>query len=76
MPKEIDALEMQAHFDDMLKRVENGEHFYIMLQGKRIAKLVPMREKPSSRQGGTLKGKIRIAQDFDEPLKDFEDYAS
>ncbi|NJM67742.1 MAG: DUF2281 domain-containing protein [Acaryochloris sp. RU_4_1] len=33
------------------------------------------KEKPAKRGAlGVLKGKIKIAEDFDEPLKDFENY--
>lgn len=32
-----------------------------------------LREKPK-RQLGTLEGKIKIADDFDEPLEDFKEY--
>ena len=34
----------------------------------------PEKEKPKKRQFGALKGKIKLAPDFDEPLEDFKDY--
>lgn len=37
------------------------------MAGKPVAKLVPITKK-SKRQFGVLKGKIKIAKDFDAPL--------
>ena len=38
-----------------------------------MVKLVPMPPKPG-RRAGSAKGMIRMADDFDEPLEDFDEY--
>ena len=32
------------------------------------------KEKPKERKAGSLKGKIKMSDDFDEPLEGFKDY--
>jgi antitoxin (DNA-binding transcriptional repressor) of toxin-antitoxin stability system len=43
-----------------------GEEIIIGKAGKPIACLVPYRKVPPKREPGSMKGKIRIARDFDE----------
>ncbi len=50
----------------LLERVEGGETVVIARAGKPIAKLVPLTVE--RRRPGSLKGRIRIAPDFDAPL--------
>jgi len=48
----------------------NGEETIIAKSEKPVAKLIPiLLEKPNCRLG-VLKGKIKIADDFDAPLSD------
>lgn len=56
----------KAHLPEMLERVSRGEEVLIALRGQAVAKLVPW--KPVRRKPGRLKGRIRIAADFDAPL--------
>ncbi len=44
-----------------------GEEFVIAKAGKPVAKLVPF-PNTHQRQLGVLRGKVKIANDFDEPL--------
>ena len=45
-----------------------GDSFEIIIINKTAA------EKKPLRKAGTLKGKIHIKDDFDEPLEDFREY--
>ncbi len=47
-----------------------GEETIIAKAGKPAAKLVPIKPVKSARTPGFLKGKIKIAADFDAPLRD------
>lgn len=49
--------------------VLHGSEILITTAGKPIARLSPINEK-TKRRFGVLKGKIKIAKDFDEPLSD------
>jgi antitoxin (DNA-binding transcriptional repressor) of toxin-antitoxin stability system len=48
----------------------SGEEIVIAKAGKPAARLVPMERVKVARRFGGLKGKVRIAEDFDAPLPD------
>ncbi len=45
-----------------------GEEFIIAKAGKPVARLIPIEPEKPVRRPGALKGKIKIADDFDAPL--------
>ena len=68
---EVSVHEAKTHLSRLLARVEKGEEIIIARNRKAIAKLVPI--AAGRRTPGRLRGKIRIAKDFDAPLpKDIE----
>jgi len=56
----------KTHLSRLLDRVAQGEEIIIAKSGRPVAKLVRVAGEP--RRPGRLKGRIRIAPDFDEPL--------
>jgi prevent-host-death family protein len=56
----------KTHLSRLLDRVAAGEEILLGKNGKPVAKLVPV--QPVTRRPGRLKGKIRIAADFDALL--------
>ncbi len=56
----------KTHLSKLLERVAKGEEVLIARNGEPVAKLVGL--KPAKRKPGRLKGRIRIAADFDAPL--------
>ena len=60
--------EAKTHLSRLLDRVAEGEEIVIAKSGRPVAKLVRVSLEP--RKPGRLKGRIRIAPDFDEPLPD------
>ena len=58
----------KTHLSRLLERVAAGEEIVLAKHGKPVAKLVPI--QPAAKRPGRLKGKIRIAADFDAPLPD------
>jgi prevent-host-death family protein len=58
--------EAKTHFSKLIERVAAGEEIVIGKAGKPVARLVPYKETPPRRKPGSMKGKIRIAHDFDE----------
>lgn len=64
--------DLRANLSGYLKKVGEGESFVIVSRGKPVAVLKP-EDKPAKlepRKLGGLKGKIWIADDFDDPLPD------
>lgn len=58
--------EAKAQLSSLLERVLAGEEVIIARAGKPIVRLVPFHETPRPRTPGALKGRIRMAEDFDQ----------
>lgn len=73
----INIRDVKTHFSKLVDSILDGEEIIIAKAGKPVAKLVPISPKKPMRHFGILKGKIKIAEDFDAPfsnniLDDFE----
>jgi prevent-host-death family protein len=56
------------HLTRLVELVATGEEIVIAKAGKPVARLLPLEPRREPRQPGLLKGKIWIADDFDDPL--------
>jgi prevent-host-death family protein len=56
----------KAQLSALIEKVMAGEEVIIGKAGKPIAKLIPYDRSEKPRRPGSLKGKIKIADDFDE----------
>ena len=63
--KTVNVHEAKTHLSRILEQVARGESIIIGKAGKPIALLSPFVSSTKSRQPGSLKGKIRIGEDFD-----------
>lgn len=63
----VNMHEAKTHFSKLVDVVIHGGEVLIAMAGKPVAKLIPIEKKPK-RRSGLLKGKIKIAKDFDAPL--------
>lgn len=58
--------EAKTHLSKLIERVQRGEEIIIGKAGQPVAKLVPYRHaRKPRRPGGSWKGKIWMAEDFD-----------
>lgn len=65
----VNIHEAKTNFSKLIDRVlREGEEIIIAKAGRPAAKLVPMSAPKKIRKPGALKGKIKIAKDFDAPL--------
>ena len=64
----INIHEAKTHLSRLVDEVSAGEELTIAKAGKPLARLVPIKPAKRVRKPGFLKGKIRIANDFDAPL--------
>jgi prevent-host-death family protein len=62
----VNVHEAKTQLSRLLDRVARGEEVIIARNGRPVAKLVPL--PAPSRRPGRLKGRLRIAKDFDAPL--------
>ncbi len=72
MSEAIPIGEAKARLSELVRRVEAGEEIVLRRGSKRVARLVA---EPGStiQPPGALRGRIRIAVDFDDPLPDVAD---
>lgn len=66
----VNMHEAKTHLSRLVERAAAGEEIIIGKAGKPIARLVAFRETRSPRVPGSLKGKVRIADDFGQPDDD------
>jgi prevent-host-death family protein len=66
--------EAKTHFSRLVARAEAGEEIIVRRGSKPVAKIVAYRPPSTPRRPGALRGKIRIADDFDEIPDDFAGY--
>jgi prevent-host-death family protein len=62
--------EAKTHFSKLVDSVMRGNEIVIAKAGKPAVKLVPISPLKPRLRLGVLKGRIRIADDFDAPLAD------
>lgn len=62
----INVHEAKTHLSKLIDRAASGEEIILAKNGKPMARLGPYREDREPRRPGKLRGKIRIADDFDE----------
>ena len=67
---EVNVHEAKTHLSRLLQRVANGEEITIANRGVPVARLVPAHSPAKQRELGLDRERIRIAEDFDEPLPD------
>ena len=60
----------KTHLSRLLDRAHEGEEFVIAKAGRPVARLGPLRRTVKKRRLGLLDGKLRIPDDFNEPLPD------
>lgn len=58
----------KTHFSRLVDAAANGEEIIIARAGVPAARLVPLEHKKKPIKFGVLKGKVRVSDDFDEPL--------
>ncbi|MFN2496191.1 MAG: type II toxin-antitoxin system Phd/YefM family antitoxin [Pseudonocardiaceae bacterium] len=67
MEKQVNVYEAKSRFSKLLEQVEGGDEIVIARNGKPVARLVPLQRSAAPRELGSMRGKIWMAPDFDEP---------
>jgi len=68
-PKQVNLYEAKTHLSQLVKEAAAGREIIIAKAGEPVARLVPLAAESSPvREPGQWKGKIWIADDFDDPL--------
>ena len=67
-PHTVNIYEAKMRLSELVDRASGGEIIVIAKAGTPVARLVPLPPAPPKRTPGLLKGKIWVADDFDDPL--------
>jgi prevent-host-death family protein len=65
----INIHEAKTHLSRLIEDVANGNEVLIAKGGRAMARLVPLRRDETPRRPGMLKGKLRIAENFERSLE-------
>jgi prevent-host-death family protein len=66
--RQVNIHEAKTHLSRLVDDVAAGEEIVIAKAGKPVAKLVPIASDLETRHLGSMRGKIWMADDFDELL--------
>jgi prevent-host-death family protein len=72
--KPVKMHEAKTNFSRLIGLVEAGEEIVVQRNDRPVAKIVPYPADPRAREAGALKGRIKIAEDFDMIPEGFEEY--
>jgi prevent-host-death family protein len=61
----------KTNLSKLVDQAAAGEEIVIARAGKPVARLVALAEAPKKRRLGGLKGKMRLPDNFDDPLPDW-----
>lgn len=70
----VNLHQAKTHLSRLVDEAVRGGEVIIARSNKPLVKLVPVEEARPSRRLGTAAGKVRMSEDFDEPLADFDEY--
>lgn len=68
-PGKINIHEAKTHLSRLVEDVANGNEVLIAKGGRAMARLVPLGRDDAPRRAGLLKGRLRIADEFDRSLE-------
>lgn len=68
MSEKVNIYEAKTRLSQLVARAEAGEEIIIARGGRPAARLVSFRSAVVKRKPGRMRGRIRIARDFDAPL--------
>ena len=70
---QIAIADAKARFADLIRRAESGEQIVLTRHGKPVARLTATARTADLPLFGALKGRLRIAEDFDDLPPGFQD---
>lgn len=73
--RQVPLVEAQDHLAELIAEASRGESVIITQETGVAVQLVPVNGAKPQPRFGSAKGKIKIADDFDAPLEDFDVYA-
>ncbi len=72
--QQVELSDLEAKLQSLIERALHGEDVIITESDQPILKMVRIAQNAQRRKRGSAKGQIKIADDFDAPLDDFQAY--
>jgi len=66
--------EAKTNLSRLVTRAEQGEEIVIRRGPRKVAKIVPYQTGEAQSLFGALRGRVRIGDDFDDPIPEFDPY--
>jgi prevent-host-death family protein len=74
MMQTVDVKQAGQRLSELIERTLGGDEIVLTEDGQPVVKLVAVKKATRHRQFGSAKGAFKIADDFDVPLEDFQEY--
>lgn len=68
--RHVSLAEADGHLAELIEAASRGDEIVIEAEGKAPVKLVLVRPARASRELGVYRGKIRMREDFNEPMSE------
>jgi prevent-host-death family protein len=68
MASQVNMHEAKTHLSRLVDQAVQGEEIIIAKAGKPLVKLAPVEQSREARRPGSMRGRIRLAPDFDAVL--------
>lgn len=72
--QQVNVGEATKQLPDLIDAAVRGEVVLITTDDRQIVRLVPVKHTSQPRRAGSAKGMIHMADTFDAPLEDFQEY--
>lgn len=72
---QVDLKEAETQLAELIEEAANGEEVIITRSDGISFRIMPIKNTAVIPKFGSAKGLVRISEDFDQPLEDFEEYA-
>lgn len=70
----IDLNQAPMQLRELVRQAARGEDVVLTEAGQPVARIIPISRPRGTREFGGARGLIHMADDFDDPLEEFEDY--
>lgn len=74
MTRQVTLNEARTHLSDLVEAAKKGETILIAEGDNPVVQLIRVAPPKRRAQFGSAKGMVRLADDFDAPLTDFNEY--
>jgi prevent-host-death family protein len=71
---QFNVAEAKAKFSELVQKAVSGEEVVIARDNRPLLRLVPLGAPSGRRKPGSAKGRIWMADDFDQTPEDLQDY--